>query len=136
MIFLAKMSNIYIYIYIYIYTFTYIYIYIQQSALYLERLYLVLRKYSSIRLQVSCCCNHQVYIIYDPKITKKIYYVLLIEKYPFMCSSVTFKFHFTFLSSNLSWCLQLLINSFCLFNKRLSSIKSMIYKFSRRYNLQ
>ena len=22
-------------------------------------------KYSSIQLQVSCCCNHQVYIIYD-----------------------------------------------------------------------
>ena len=36
----------YIYIYIYITS----YLYLQQSAQYLERLYLVLKKYSSIRL--------------------------------------------------------------------------------------
>ena len=32
---------------------------------------MVLMKYSSIRLQVSYCCNHQVYIIYDLKIKTK-----------------------------------------------------------------
>ena len=51
---------------IYIYS----YLYLQRSARYLERLYFLLKKYSSIRLQVPCCCNHQVYVIYDLKITK------------------------------------------------------------------
>ena len=48
----------------------YSYLYLQRSARYLERLYFLLKKYSSIRLQVPCCCNHQVYVIYDLKITK------------------------------------------------------------------
>ena len=90
--------HIYIYIYIYIYTYTYIYIYIyiysyvylQQSIRYLVRLYLVLRKHSSIRLQVSCCCHHQIYIIYD----LKIYCILSIQKYPFMCMSETVQISF------------------------------------------
>ena len=47
-----------------------------------------------------------------------------------------FKFHFTFLSNNLFWCLQPLINLFLLFKTWLSSIKSMIYNFSRRRSLQ
>ena len=51
---------------IYIYS----YLYLQHSARYLEHLYFLLKKYSSIRLQVPCCCNHQVYVIYDLKITK------------------------------------------------------------------
>ena len=54
-------------LYIYIYS----YLYLQPSARYLERLHLVLKKYPSIRFQVPCYCNHQVYIIYDLKITKK-----------------------------------------------------------------
>ena len=48
-------------------------------------IYLVLKKYSRIRLQVSCCFNHQVYIIYDLKITKQ---------YTFMCMSETVQISF------------------------------------------
>ena len=117
-------------------TFINSYLYVQQSARYLEHLYLVLTKYSRIRLQVSCCCNHQVYIIYDLKITK-IYTIFYQYKNILSCvCQKQFKFHFIFLSNNLFWCLQPLINSFLLFNRRLSSIKSMIYNFSRRHNLQ
>ena len=38
------------YIYIYIYIYITSYLYLKQSARYLERLYLVMKKYSSIRL--------------------------------------------------------------------------------------
>ena len=141
LLFYIHIIQIYIYTYIYtyyiyIYIYIYSYLYLQQSARYLERLYLVLKKYSSIRLHVSCCCNHQVYIIYDLKIAIK---YTIFYQYKNILSCVyqkQFKFHFIFLSNNLFWCLQPLINSFLLFNKRLSSIKSMIYNFSRRHNLQ
>ena len=80
-------SSLYIYIhvciYIYIYIYMYVYIYI----------YFVLKKYSSMRLPVSCCSNHQVYIICDLKI-EKMYYILSIQKYPFMCMSETVKISF------------------------------------------
>ena len=125
-----------LFVYIYIYICMYTYLYLRQSARYLKRLYLVFKKYSSIRLQVSCCCNHQAYIIYDLKITKK---YTIFYQYKNILSCVCqkqFKFHFIFLSNNLFWYLQPLINSFLLFNRRLSSIKSMTYNFSRRHNLQ
>ena len=112
------------------------YLYLQQSAWYLECLYLVLKKYSSRRLQVSCCCNHRVYIIYDLKITKKYSIFYQCKKVlSFVCQK-QFKFHFTFSSNNLFWCLHPLTNLFLLFNRRLSSIKSIIYNFSRKHNLQ
>ena len=71
----------------------YSYLYLQQSARHLERLYLVLKKCSSVRLQVSCCCNYQAYIIYDLRITK-IYYILSIQKNPFVCMSETVQISF------------------------------------------
>ena len=88
-------------IYIYIFLYIYSYLYLQQSARYLERLYLVLKKYSSIRLHVSCCCNHQVYIIHDLKIAIK---YTIFYQYKNILSCVCqkqFKFHFIFLSNNL-----------------------------------
>ena len=42
------MYIIYVYIYIYIFLYIYSYLYLQQSARYLERLYLVLKKYGNI----------------------------------------------------------------------------------------
>ena len=42
------MHIIYVYIYIYIFIYIYSYLYLQQSARYLERLYLVLKKYGNI----------------------------------------------------------------------------------------
>ena len=96
-------------------------------------MYLVLKKHSSIRLQVSCCRSHQVYTIYDLK-KQKTYTIFYQFKNILSCvCQKQFKFHFIFLSNNLFWCLQPPVNSFLLFNKRLSSIISMTYNFSRRH---
>ena len=53
------------YIYIYIYAYIYItsYLYLQQSARYLERLYLVLKKYSSIKF-IHFCKETHITVLY------------------------------------------------------------------------
>ena len=60
----------------------------------------MLTKYYSILLllQVSCCCNHQVYIIYDLKITTKIYMYTTFYQYKNILSCVCHRiFYFKFL---------------------------------------
>ena len=146
LLFYIHIIQIYIYTYIYtyyiyIYIYIYSYLYLQQSARYLERLYLVLKKYSSIRLQVSCSCSHEVCIISDiwskNKRKNMLYFInTKISFHVYLRCQKQFEFHFIFLIKNLFWCLQPLINSFLLFIRRLPSIKSMIYNFSRRHNLQ
>ena len=132
---------IYIIYIIYIYIILYIYIYVCIK--------IVWRKDACIQLKFHALCNHQVYYlchalkirkIYAKINTSRIHQVMKSKRSEFSIKVVLLLkisyFRLKLFSNNLTSCLHQLINSFLLFNTRLSLKCSIRWNFSAEYSGQ